>query len=357
MIYPILFAIKKDYERRLPDAEAVRSVGKEFIKVVGSSLVALTDLGLRAVTKKFTGEAIKLKDLQDHMELVEKDIGETEQLLDAWATEVTKLPDLYADFIDKYANKLAAHKQIKPEQIRFVLLIDDLDRCLPDTVIAVLERIKNYLSAPRCIYVLGVNHYVVQQAIRAKYGAVDIDGREYLEKIVNYAFHIPEPLPDSVKGFALDRLSALIPNAADQAQVRKHLETFGEALGVSGFLNPRKIKRVLNRYLAFLGKQDLATYSWNTGNIVRLIIMAEYFPAIFRIFWSSPAEAKGELLKLADGTSDFPTFEAKYGVVLGLARERIAAMRGLFDLEAPFRPGEPDIKTHVAAVAEFTRIR
>ena len=49
--------------------------------------------------------------------------------------------------------------------------------------------------------------------------------------------------------------------AADQLLVRKHLETFGEALGASGFLNPRKIKRVLNRYLAFLGKQDLATYA------------------------------------------------------------------------------------------------
>jgi hypothetical protein len=357
MIYPILYAIKKDYQRRLPGEDMAKSIGREFIKVVGSSLIALTDLGLRAITKKVTGEAIKLEDVQKHLELIEKDVGEAELLLDSWATQVSQLPDFYADFIDKYAERLAKRQGVQPETIRFVFLIDDLDRCMPDTVIAVLERIKNYLSVNRCIYVLGVNQYVVQQAIRAKYGAADVDGREYLEKIVNYAFHVPEPLPDSVKNFALERLNALIPEASDRDQVREHLEAFGQALGESGFLNPRKIKRVLNRYLAFLSRQNMATYAWNTGNIVRLIVVAEYFPTVFRVFWTSPDEAKSELLKLADGTSDFSAFETKHGITLGLARERIAAVRGLFNLQLPFRPNDPDIKAHVAAVAEFTRIR
>ncbi len=32
------------------------------------------------------------------------------------------------------------------EDARFVILIDDLDRCLPETVIAILEKIKNFLA-------------------------------------------------------------------------------------------------------------------------------------------------------------------------------------------------------------------
>jgi hypothetical protein len=96
---------------------------------------------------------------------------------------------------------------------------------------------------------------------------------------------------------------------------------------------------------------------WKTGNVVRLLIMAEYFPAIFRVFWSDPINTKTALLALADGTSSFPEFENKYGLSLGLGRERISGMRGLFDLEAPFAPREPDVKAHITAVAEFTRVR
>ncbi len=357
MVYPILFELKRDFEKRLPISEATTSLMKDFVRVAGASLFALADLGLRAVTKQAVGEAIKVKDIVYHYDLVAPAVGELEQRLEAWATQVTQLPQLYEEFVDTYAHQLARKFQVEPSCIRLVFLIDDLDRCLPDTVIDVLERIKNFLSVNRCVYFLAVNQHVVQQGIRNKFASVELDGREYLEKIVNYSFHVPEPLPDAVSSFALGRLNELLPDEKDRSTLQPHLQNFGQILGACGFSNPRKITRILNRYLAFVLRHSSPSYVWNTKNIVRLLIMAEYFPAVFQVFWANASGAKEELLALADGASTFPAFEAKHGISLGISRERIAGMRQLFDLQAPFQPGEPDIKAHIIAVAEFTRVR
>jgi KAP family P-loop domain len=240
IVYPLLFALKKDYELRLPVDDAMRSLGRDLVKVVGSSLIALTDLGLRAITKKLTGEAIKLKDIEYHLDLASEDVGEVEQALDTWASEIVRLPELYETFIANYASQLAKKYGVEPKRIRFAFLIDDLDRCLPDTVIGVLERIKNFLSVPGCVYVLAVNQHVVEQGIRSKFASIELDGREYLEKIVNHAFHVPEPSLDSVKVFALERLNELIPDQADQKLFKSNLEEFGQVLGACGFLTQEK---------------------------------------------------------------------------------------------------------------------
>jgi hypothetical protein len=356
MIYPILFAIKKDYERRLPAGAGARELGRELTKVVGSSLLALSDLGLRAITKKLTGEAMSLKNIGEQLDVLKEDMDDAEHALETWAEEVSRLPDLYERLIRKYAGELAAVKGIDENRIRFIFLIDDLDRCLPDTTVGLLERIKNLLGARNCIYVLGINNAIVQQAIRSKYPFVEVDGREYLEKIINHSFHVPEPSARSIAAFATIQLNKLLPDKNDRDRFQIFLKGFGEVLAKTGFTNPRKIKRLLNRYIAFIDRHSQSG-EWNMGNVVRLLILAEYFPQVFRVIWSDPGNSKQVLLALADGTSDFTSFEARYGIALGLTRERIAGIRPLFDLESQFTPGAPGMKEHIEAVASFTRVR
>ncbi len=68
-----------------------------------------------------------------------------------------------------------------------MILIDDLDRCLPETVIRVLENLKNHLTISRCVCVLALDARIVYQGISVKYGGAMVDGREYLEKFLNYS--------------------------------------------------------------------------------------------------------------------------------------------------------------------------
>ena len=76
-----------------------------------------------------------------------------------------------------------------------VVLIDDLDRCLPDQVIETFEAIRLFLSTPGTAFVIAADERLVRDAVRRRYAAaseIEVDlPREYLEKLVHVAMRIP----------------------------------------------------------------------------------------------------------------------------------------------------------------------
>ncbi len=48
---------------------------------------------------------------------------------------------------------------------RLVVFIDDLDRCLPEKTIEILEVIKLFLDVPKCIFVIGVEKEAIERGI------------------------------------------------------------------------------------------------------------------------------------------------------------------------------------------------
>jgi predicted KAP-like P-loop ATPase len=75
---------------------------------------------------------------------------------------------------------------------KLVVFIDDLDRCLPENVIAILEALKLFLDDSPCVFVIGVDRAVIGKAIQAHYRTdLGVSGREYLDKIVQYPFDLP----------------------------------------------------------------------------------------------------------------------------------------------------------------------
>ena len=96
--------------------------------------------------------------------------------------------------------------KLREDFVRILFVIDDLDRCLPDTTLAMFESIKNHLSVNRAAYLLAINPQVVCCGIEAKYGAAGIAGREYLERIVDHAFLVPKSKTTKLVSFALGEL-------------------------------------------------------------------------------------------------------------------------------------------------------
>jgi len=76
-----------------------------------------------------------------------------------------------------------------------VVFIDDLDRCLPDTVIATLEAIKLFLFVDDTAFIIGADENLVQHAVKLRFPEVEgskLDvGRNYLEKLVQIPIRIP----------------------------------------------------------------------------------------------------------------------------------------------------------------------
>lgn len=79
---------------------------------------------------------------------------------------------------------------------RVVVLVDDLDRCLPDTVVETLETIRLFLAVPKMAFVIAADEARVAEAIRQRYpGGSGEDPEEpaklYLHKIVQTTIPLP----------------------------------------------------------------------------------------------------------------------------------------------------------------------
>jgi formylglycine-generating enzyme required for sulfatase activity len=118
------------------------------------------------------------------------------------------------------------------------IFIDDLDRCLPDKTVQVLETIKLFLDKPACVFVLGADTTVIQSAIEAHYETEKIKGvtaKDYLDKIIQLRFELPHireaDMAVFVQGLKLSD-EALLSN----------LDTITSGVRT----NPRRVKTFIN---------------------------------------------------------------------------------------------------------------
>lgn len=80
---------------------------------------------------------------------------------------------------------------------QLVVIVDDLDRCLPKTAIATLEAIRLFLFVNRTAFVVGADEAMIEYAVREHFpdlpqgsGPVTY-ARNYLEKLIQVPFRIP----------------------------------------------------------------------------------------------------------------------------------------------------------------------
>lgn len=86
-----------------------------------------------------------------------------------------------------------------------IVFIDDLDRCLPATVIDSLEAIRLFLAVPKTAFIIGADERIIQHAIATRYPempgqAINI-GRDYLEKIIQVPVRIPPLNPSETETY------------------------------------------------------------------------------------------------------------------------------------------------------------
>ena len=80
---------------------------------------------------------------------------------------------------------------------QLVVLIDDLDRCLPATAIDTLEAIRLFLFVPKTAFVVGADEGMIEYAVRQHFPNLPmVSGpipyaRHYLEKLIQVPFRIP----------------------------------------------------------------------------------------------------------------------------------------------------------------------
>ena len=99
----------------------------------------------------------------------------------------------------------------KSKQGKIVILIDDLDRCLPRHIIENLEAIKLFLNVPKTAFVIAADQYIVSNAIKSEYKAlIEVAGQgggdrnigeSYMEKFIQLPYQIPLLSPREVETY------------------------------------------------------------------------------------------------------------------------------------------------------------
>jgi tetratricopeptide (TPR) repeat protein len=160
---------------------------------------------------------------------------------------------------------------------RLVIFVDDLDRCLPEKAIEVLEAIKLFLDVKGCVFILGIDHDVITKGLEARYKGIATDGqslefsRHYIEKLIQLPFNLP-PIEGSAMRSYINSLEVAWPDT-DCAQI------FAEGLSP----NPRQIKRTINVFMLLwsLAEKRLNLETVTALRLAKVVILQTAYPTVF----------------------------------------------------------------------------
>lgn len=84
-------------------------------------------------------------------------------------------------------NEITQKGEYDKKQTKLIVLVDEIDRCLPDEQLKILERLHHLLGIKNCAVIVAMNQVCIAQTVKTIYG---IDGNEYLRKFFNYSFRL-----------------------------------------------------------------------------------------------------------------------------------------------------------------------
>ena len=226
-IVPLVATIIREIERNKDFLAKLSDQGRGFLR------------GLRAVAYGFSAKSkVKVAGFAEiEASFVAKDMIDRSEAI---------APDPLLDrsvFFEAFRQLASAPV---PDDVRVVVLIDDLDRCFPDRAIKLLESIKLVLAQPGFIFFLGVARRVIEGYLQHRYekdyGITGFEGYAYLDKIVQLPFHIP-PHRNRISTFWDSVMSRL------SAQDQKVFKELVPIIDVASGSNPRSAVRFVNNLL------------------------------------------------------------------------------------------------------------
>lgn len=202
---------------------------------------------------------------------------------------------------------------------RVVVLVDDLDRCLPETVIETLEAIRLFLAVPKMSFVIAADEDRVAEAIRTRFpgsAADPADGawteepaKLYLHKIVQTTLPLPALSRFDTQAFLLllqlqarlapEQLAPLVASCAELRMKSGDMDElptvegldFSEEMAFAARLtpllyeklrgSPRRVKRFLNDLHVRQAIANRRGISLDPAVVAKLMVLEVLLPTEF----------------------------------------------------------------------------
>lgn len=277
---------------------------------------------------------------------------------------------------------------------RVVVLVDDLDRSLPDTVVETLEAIKLFLSVKKMAFVIAADEENVASAIGRRLSTTGqpITSRLYLEKIVQVPVRIPALSRDQTEeylallmladlelideavakvkdsrpakpGQLADRLGSILPpgrrgevELAEALAPLLHRHTMG---------NPRRLKRFLNAYWLRMSFASTRGIALQPDALAKLMLAELHMPELFGelLSWLAAGIVADKVAEIETGAGEHSAGVRDWGELPprlpagDLAKYLLlaASLRGETIEEAALPPDLRDLAARLARVSQGTR--
>lgn len=134
---------------------------------------------------------------------------------------------------------------------KIIVVIDDIDRLSNLQIRDIFQLVKQVADFPNVIYILAMDREVVTHALEDVHG---FDGNEYLEKIVQIPFEIPELSKDKLQNILFTKLDAVVSSCNAEMILDKRYWSQVFRNCVEPYIHTlRDINRVVNTFQFKLG--------------------------------------------------------------------------------------------------------
>jgi len=301
--------------------EKHQKVFREIFKKTGTFLVHAAN------------QVLKEKIGVDAKEAYEKTISEDQQpvvFMDI-SREVIRIRSQFETIINEIVPS--------DEGSKVVIMIDDLDRIKPVKALELLEVIKVFLDAPKCVFVLAVDYSVIERGAEQKLGKNlrEFYGKSYFDKIIQVPFNMPvssyrtdryimsmlgwEFDPDKgVYYFDKEKSGAFLSGTGMQSLKKDIAEFFSNITRLSAGNNPRTIKRIVNyaNLLRLIWKSTRASSKgarWEVDDakiVYAIACMQLTWPELFHFFVQNPSPVVFQRLEDMNYLADLPDLKRMF---------------------------------------------
>ena len=109
-------------------------------------------------------------------------------------------------------------------ELTLIVLVDDLDRCLPNTAISTLEAMRLLLFIPQTAFIIAADEQMIRNAVRSHFGNIDLSDElvtSYFDKLIQIPLRVPRLGANEVKGYLILLLADLAQRRGQITQEEK----------------------------------------------------------------------------------------------------------------------------------------
>jgi predicted KAP-like P-loop ATPase len=230
--------------------------------------------------------------------------------------------------------KQEIERALASQRKRLVVVIDDIDRLTPGEIRELFSVIKAVADFPNTVYLLAFDDDVVAAALTTD----EVDGRAYVEKIVQVPFELPIPERAALQALFLEQLEAIVGEDVDPDLLSQEDLATLLHFGLMPLMNtPRDVVRLTNSlrvtYAAVRGEVNVVDF-------VGIEAARVFIPPLYETVRASPemfgaARGLAEALRATQADELARFHQRRWANAEALAEDHLEAAKELSSLLFP----------------------